>query len=212
MNKASKRFNNIYEKQSPKSIAWNSLELPSAIGKLISDKVIKPCKAIDIGCGLGNYSRELSRMGFEMTGIDFSSVAIEKAKKLAAMEKLSITFLNVDFTKELNLNLSGFDFAFDYGLLHHIYPEQREKYASNVAKILNRKAYYLSIAFNEEDAYFEGKGKYRETQTGSILYFSNTVEIQKLFSPLFHILDLKNITIPGKNGKHRAYYALMQKK
>ena len=211
MSKAKKRFNNIYEKQSSENIPWNVLDLPKAIKALINNE-IRACKAIDIGCGLGNYSRELSRMGFEMTGVDFSSVAIEKAQKLAELKKLSIEFLNADFTKELKLNISGFDFAFDYGLLHHIYPEQRDKYASNVAKVLNRNAYYLSIAFNEEDTYFEGKGKYRETKTGSILYFSNTVEIQELFSPLFHILEQKNITIPGKNGKHRAYYALMQKK
>lgn len=212
MNKSRKHFNQIYSEQSPDIIPWNSLELPTAIHELISNKSIEPCKAIDIGCGLGNYSRELSRMGFEMTAVDFSSVAIEKAQKLAMKEELAIEFLIADFTKELHLNLSNFDFAFDYGLLHHVYPEQREKYASNVVKLLNDNAHYLSIAFNEEDAYFEGKGKYRETPTGSVLYFSNTLEIQKLFSPLFHILDLKNITIPGKNGNHRAYYALMQKK
>lgn len=85
-------------------------------------------------------------------------------------------------------------------------------YVRNVANLLNRDAFYLSIAFNEENAYFDGKGKYRETPTGSVLYFSNIDEIQKLFSPLFHILELKNITIPGKNGNHKAYYALMQKK
>jgi len=212
MSKASKHFNQIYREESPESIPWNSLELPSAIHELISNKIIETCKAIDIGCGLGNYSRELSRMGFEMTGVDFSSVAIKKAQELADLEQLPIEFLIADFTKELHLSLSNFDFAFDYGLLHHVYPEQREKYASNVAKLLNDNAYYLSIAFNEEDDYFEGKGKYRKTPTGSMLYFSNTLEIHKLFSPLFQILDLKNITIPGKNGNHRAYYALMQKK
>ncbi len=212
MNQSKKHFNQIYSEQSPDIIPWNSLELPIAIYELINNKTIEPCKAIDIGCGLGNYSRELSRMGFEMTGVDFSSIAIDKAQKLAEAEKLSIEFLIADFTKELSMDLSNFDFAFDYGLLHHVYPEQREKYTNNVAKLLNKNAYYLSIAFNEEDTYFEGKGKYRETPTGSVLYFSNTFEIRRLFSPLFQILDLKNMTIPGKNGNHRAYYAFMQKK
>ena len=212
MSKSNQRFNQIYGEQTPESIPWNSLELPITIQELITSKIIKACKAIDIGCGLGNYSRELSRMGFKMTAIDFSNVAINKAQNLADKEQLSIEFLVADFTQELELNLSEFDFAFDYGLLHHVYPKHREVYARNVAKLLIENAYYLSIAFNEEDAYFEGKGKYRETPTGSVLYFSNTDEIQKLFSPLFHILELKNITIPGKNGNHSAYYALMQKK
>lgn len=186
--------------------------MPVAIQDLINNKLIKACKAIDIGCGLGNYTRILSSLGFKMTGVDFSSVAIEKAQSLAEKENLSIEFLIADFTKEHKLNLSAFDFAYDYGLLHHVYPEHREKYASNVARLLNEDAYYLSIAFSEEDDYFDGKGKYRETPTGSVLYFSNKDEVQTLFSPLFHILDLKDITIPGKNGNHRAYYALMQKR
>ncbi|MRT92729.1 class I SAM-dependent methyltransferase [Ancylomarina sp. 16SWW S1-10-2] len=169
-------------------------------------------KAIDIGCGLGNYSRELARMGFEMCGIDFSNVAIERAKALVSKDNLSIEFLIADFTQEIILHLSEFNFAFDYGLLHHIFPKYREVYARNVAKLLNINAYYLSIAFSEDDDYFGGKGKYRKTPTGSVLYFSNTNEIKELFSPLFHIRDLKNITIPGKNGNHRAYYALMQKR
>ncbi|MCZ4694479.1 class I SAM-dependent methyltransferase [Ancylomarina euxinus] len=177
MNKSSKRFDQIYGEQAPESIPWNSLELPTSIYDLIKNKQIKACRAIDIGCGLGNYSRILSKMGFKMTGIDFSSVATEKAQKLADKELLSI-----------------------------------EMYIRNVAKLLNDNAYYFTIAFNEEDDYFEGKGKFRETPTGSVLYFSNPNEIQKLFSPLFHILDLKNIAIPGKNGNHRAYYAFMQKK
>ncbi len=212
MNKSNQRFNQIYSNQSPEDIPWNALELPIAIKDLITKKTINPCKTIDIGCGLGNYSRELTKMGFEMTGVDFSNVAIEKAKELANKNKLSIDFLVADFTQKLKLNLSEFDFAFDYGLLHHIYPKDREMYVNNVTNLLNKSAYYLSIAFNEEDNYFEGKGKYRQTPTGSVLYFSNTDEIQELFSPLFHIIDLKNITIPGKNGNHRAYYALMQKK
>tara|TARA_R110001583_G_scaffold47611_1_gene149051 strand:+ start:6378 stop:7016 length:639 start_codon:yes stop_codon:yes gene_type:complete len=212
MKKSRQRFNQIYSEQSPEIIPWNTLGLPITIKELITKKIVKACKAIDIGCGLGNYSRELAKVGFEMTGVDFSNVAIEKAEKLANKDNLSIEFLVADFTQELKLNLPEFEFAFDYGLLHHVFPEDREIYARNVAKLLNENAFYLSIAFNEEDDYFEGKGKYRQTPTGSVLYFSNTDEIQELFSPLFHILDLKNITIPGKNGNHRAYYALMQKK
>ena len=212
MKKSNHHFNQIYSEQSTENIPWNALSLPVVIKELITNKIVKVCKAIDIGCGLGNYSRELAKVGFEMTGVDFSNVAIEKAKKLANKDNLSIEFLVADFAQEFKLNLSEFDFAFDYGLLHHIFPDDREMYVRNVVKLLNKNAFYLSIAFTEEDDYFEGKGKYRETPTGSVLYFSNTDEIQELFSPLFHILDLKNMTIPGKNGNHKAYYALMQKK
>lgn len=211
MDKSNQRFNQIYNKKLPEDIPWNALDLPTAIKDLIEKNTINPCKTINIGCGLASYSRELAKMGFEITGVDFSDVAIEKANELATRQNLTIEFFVADFTQKLQLNLSEFNFAFDYSLLHHIFPEDRKRYIRNVNMLLNKNAFYLSITFNEEDDYFEGKGKYCKTPTKSVLYFSNTDEIQELCSPLFHILQLKNITIPGKNGNHRAYYALMQK-
>lgn len=43
----------------------------------------KPSKGrlLDIGCGIGTISLELQKIGFKVYGIDFSAVAIEKAKK-----------------------------------------------------------------------------------------------------------------------------------
>lgn len=38
-------------------------------------------RLLDIGCGVGSISLELQKKGFDVTGIDFSEVAIEKAKE-----------------------------------------------------------------------------------------------------------------------------------
>jgi 2-polyprenyl-3-methyl-5-hydroxy-6-metoxy-1,4-benzoquinol methylase len=38
-------------------------------------------KLLDVGCGVGTISVELQKRGFEVYGLDFSSVAIEKAKE-----------------------------------------------------------------------------------------------------------------------------------
>lgn len=42
---------------------------------------IKEAKLLDVGCGVGTISCQLQKQGFEVYGIDFSSVAIEKAKE-----------------------------------------------------------------------------------------------------------------------------------
>ena len=38
-------------------------------------------RLLDVGCGVGTISLELQKRGFEVYGIDFSSVAIEKARE-----------------------------------------------------------------------------------------------------------------------------------
>ena len=52
----------------------------------------------------------------------------------------------------------------------------------------------------------------RKTPIGTILYFSSEKEIRNLFTPYFHIDDLKTIEISGKYAPHLAIYALMSKR
>jgi len=55
---------------------------------------IKELKIIDIGCGTGRHSIELSKRGYSMTGIDLSESLLEKAR-----EKAKINGVNVDFRR-----------------------------------------------------------------------------------------------------------------
>ena len=38
-------------------------------------------KLLDVGCGIGTISLELQKRDFQVTGIDFSEVAIEKCRQ-----------------------------------------------------------------------------------------------------------------------------------
>jgi len=104
-----------------------------------------------------------------------------------------------------------FDFAYDWEVLHHIFPEDRETYVKNVRKILNPGASYLSVSFSETDPQFGGKGKFRKTPIGTTLYFSSEPELRDLFSSNFEIRELKTIEVGGKYGSHYAIYTLMKK-
>ncbi|MBI2830315.1 MAG: class I SAM-dependent methyltransferase, partial [Chloroflexi bacterium] len=50
---------------------------------LVEGGRIKPCRAIDLGCGTGANAIYLAQHGFDVTGIDFSEAAIEKARARA---------------------------------------------------------------------------------------------------------------------------------
>ncbi|MFF4188074.1 class I SAM-dependent methyltransferase [Streptomyces sp. NPDC001691] len=41
------------------------------------------CRAVDIGCGTGEWTRALAAMGIDVRGFDFSAVALSKARKLS---------------------------------------------------------------------------------------------------------------------------------
>jgi 2-polyprenyl-3-methyl-5-hydroxy-6-metoxy-1,4-benzoquinol methylase len=66
-------------------------------------------KIIDIGCGTGRHSIELSKRGYNLTGIDLSSSMIEGAKKKAGSFSLNIDFKILD-ARDLPFN-DEFDLA-----------------------------------------------------------------------------------------------------
>jgi hypothetical protein len=57
-----------------------------------------------------------------------------------------------------------FDFAYDWEVLHHIYPEDRERYIE-VANLQNPGATYFSVCFAEAYPQLGGKGKYRSPRS-----------------------------------------------
>jgi 2-polyprenyl-3-methyl-5-hydroxy-6-metoxy-1,4-benzoquinol methylase len=55
-----------------------------------------PGRALDLACGEGQNSRWLAELGWNVTGVDFSEVAIAKASQRAAEQKIDVEFLCAD--------------------------------------------------------------------------------------------------------------------
>jgi methyl halide transferase len=202
----------IYRRMPLDRIPWNSETPPDALVELIRSGRVRPCRAVDLGCGAGNYAIWLAGQGFEVTGIDSSPTAIGIAQEKAEKAGASCRFVVADLLGDLSEIKDKFDFGHDWELLHHIMPEDRGKYARNVSRLLNPGATYLSVCFSEEDPQFGGEGKIRRTPIDTVLYFSSESEIRELFSPYFTIGELKTITVPGKFGSHRAIYLLGERR
>ncbi|MCK4332214.1 MAG: class I SAM-dependent methyltransferase [Thermoplasmatales archaeon] len=202
----------IYRNMFLEEIPWNVGEPPKALVELVESGKVKPCKTIDLGCGAGNYAIYLANAGFDVAGIDISQTAIKIAKENAKKKGVKCDFLVADVLGDLTEVKETFDFAYDWELLHHIYPQKRKKYVENVHRILNPREKYLSVCFSEKDPQFGGSGKYRKTPLDTILYFSSEDELRDLFDPYFNIKELKTIELMGKSAPHLANYVFMEKK
>jgi len=56
----------------------------------------KSLKILDIGCGTGRHSIELSKRGYSVTGIDLSDSLLKKAREKADKQNIKIDFLKYD--------------------------------------------------------------------------------------------------------------------
>ena len=202
----------IYRNVPLDKIPWNNEIPPDALVELVESGKVRPCRAVDLGCGAGNYAIYLAAHGFEVTGIDKSPTAIRIATEKAQQRNVRCRFIVADLIGDLHEVQDRFDFAFDWEFLHHIFPDDRTIYMNNVSKILNRGALYLSVSFSETDPQFGGTGKFRTTPIGTTLYFSSESELQDLISPVLIIHELKTIEVSGRFGPHRAVYVLSERR
>jgi len=206
------QMESIYGNTPLEDIPWNLETPPSLFVAAVESREIAPCRAVDLGCGVGNYAIWLARRGFDMTGLDFSRKAIQHARARAALENINCRFEVADLLDDPAAEFKdAFDFAYDWELLHHIFPEDRLCFIENVQTLLRPGGQYFSVCFSEEDAEFGGKGKYRKTPLGTTIYFSSEAELTALFKPYFEILELSTESIAGKRGPHRAIVAWLKR-
>jgi SAM-dependent methyltransferase len=202
----------IYQTIPLEDLPWNNEAPPDALAGLVQSGTVRPCKAIDLGCGAGNYAIFLAGLGFDMTGVDSSPTAIKIGTAHAEEQGARCRFVVADLIGDLHEVTDTFDFAYDWEFLHHIFPEDRETYIRHVHRILRPGALYLSVCFSEDDPQFGGTGKYRGTRIGTTLYFTSESEIRELVSPYFTIRELKTIEVGGKFGSHKAVYLFAERR
>jgi 2-polyprenyl-3-methyl-5-hydroxy-6-metoxy-1,4-benzoquinol methylase len=68
----------------------------------------KSLKILDVGCGTGRHSIELTKRGYNITGIDLSESQLKRAKEKAEINNLKIDFIkhdarNLPFEKEFDV-------------------------------------------------------------------------------------------------------------
>jgi ubiquinone/menaquinone biosynthesis C-methylase UbiE len=87
------------------------------------DRLAARCKGkkvLEYGCGTGSQSFFLAQMGAEVTGIDISDIAIQKAREEARAKGLvDITYEVMD-AESLTFQDHSFDIVCGSGILHHL--------------------------------------------------------------------------------------------
>ncbi len=73
-------------------------------------------KLLDLGCGQGRDAIALAKLGFEVTGIDYSKVGIEQLNEIAQKENLSLKGIVKDIFQYSNYG--EFDFVLLDSMFH----------------------------------------------------------------------------------------------
>jgi SAM-dependent methyltransferase len=108
-------------------------------------------RAIDLGCGTGANAVHLAEQGFDVTGIDFSRVAVAEAQARArrAGVEARCRFLEADLTAAdlLDGEDTTFDLVLDASTLDDLDPAGRAVLAGHIARLARPGATFLCWCF-----------------------------------------------------------------
>lgn len=171
----------------------------------VTEKSIASCRALDIGCGSGHNSIWLAEQGFQVTGVDVSRTALQKAKENASKADVKCTFLLVSFLED-EVPGAPFGFIFDRGCWHLHEFEGRKQFAERVAYYLEEGGLWLSI-IGSADEPPRGPGPLAGPPRHSAYDIAVAVE------PYFEILLLSASHFDSNSSKPpKAWDCLMEKR
>jgi SAM-dependent methyltransferase len=183
------------------NLPWDTGRPSSELQRIVGQHAIRPCRALDIGCGTGSNSVWLAQLGFEVTGLDVAPLAIERAEKRARDAGVNAQFIVADV-----LNLPDpeqpFSFFLDRGCYHAV-RRTAPGYARAVAKQLAPGARGLILAGNARETRDPGPPVVTEE------------ELRTEIGEAFEILDLHEVRFdeaPGIPVQFLGWSCLVQKR
>ena len=118
-------------------------------GRLTPER-LAPGRAVDLGCGAGANAIFLAQAGFDVVGVDFSSVALRKARRAAVAAGVSerIRLVRADLTDPTLAGVDGpFDLLVDYGTLDDLGSTDRSAMAANMIRLARPGSVLVLWAF-----------------------------------------------------------------
>jgi 2-polyprenyl-3-methyl-5-hydroxy-6-metoxy-1,4-benzoquinol methylase len=105
-------------------------------------------RAIDLGCGTGTNVITLAKTGWQVTGVDFASRAIQIAKRKIKKANINADLRVGDVTR---VNLNGqFDLVLDIGCFHGV--QNKADYLNQLDRILAPNGFWLLYGFFKTDS------------------------------------------------------------
>jgi ubiquinone/menaquinone biosynthesis C-methylase UbiE len=180
----------------------------------LQQQKISNLKGLEMGCGKGRNVIWLAQKGAEMYGFDFSTHAIEEAKRRAEMaETHNVQFSNQDATKKWDFESESFDFAIDCFASTDIESsEGRSNAISEFHRVLKPAGYLMAYLLSTDDEFHQEMiEKYPSDQKNAFHHQSgkfektfSELEIQEIYKE-FNILKWERIEKMAKFGE-KDYY------
>ncbi len=124
--------------------SWDSGVAPPELLSFIEEH--PPGRAIDLGCGTGTNVLTLAQNGWDVAGVDFSPLAIWRARRKINRSGFSADLRVRDVTDLSDIE-PPFDLALDIGCFHSLLPIDQLRYIDEIARLMRPGGTYMLYSF-----------------------------------------------------------------
>lgn len=94
-------------------------------------------KCLDLGCGIGQYSKVLMKYGYDVMSADISSIALNKVKEF------NNNIAMIDMREELPFKNDEFDLVFANLSIHYFSDSETKKLMAEIKRILKKDGLFI---------------------------------------------------------------------
>lgn len=106
-------------------------------------------RALDLGCGSGIWGVLMAKRGWQVTGVDYSEKALERARERVRDENVDVELVRGDVTALSKSGVgSGFRLVLDTGTFHGLDADQRSAMGREVDAIAADDAIVILLVWN----------------------------------------------------------------
>lgn len=136
-------WNALYREGTP---PWETGRPAAELVRLVDEKVLRPMPTLEVGCGTGADAVFLASRGFEVTAVDSSPIAIERARTRAEQAGALVRFVLDDVFDFAQSAGETFDLVYDAGFYHFIRLVELDRYLDLLWRVTRPGTLCLTLA------------------------------------------------------------------
>jgi methyl halide transferase len=155
--------------------SWDAGCPHAELTRVLDEYKLRPETVLEIGCGSGADAVVLAKRRFEVTAVDCSPIAIERARLRAERYDALARFV-LDDIFHFARSAGQFDLVYDSGFYHIVRRVNLEAYLDALWRVTRPGSYYLCLAGAPSETTEEGPPQVTEDEIHN--------ELGRLFEPV----------------------------
>jgi len=140
-------WDTLYRQSTP---PWETGRPAAELVRVVNQRILRPMPTLELGCGTGADAVFLAKRGFEVTAVDFSPTAIERARTRAEQSGAVLRIV-LDDVFEFAAHCGPVDLVYDSGFYHSVRRTELDRFLDLLWRLTRPGSLYFTLAGSADE-------------------------------------------------------------